>query len=112
MSHISIATNVTEKLALLAAIGNRVHDIKKRRLAIVHEENALADDLDRYNELIAPDFELRQDVRNQALAAHEKKKAKDDAKKAVEDRSKEESRKSSGPSKKAKKGDNASGSRE
>ena len=65
----AMANNVTEKIALLDAIIKRAGAIKKRSLEVIHEENILAEDLDRYNELLAPDDELRAEVKQSALMA-------------------------------------------
>ena len=57
-----MANNVTEKIAALDAIIKRAGAIKKRSLEIIHEETMLMEDLDRYDELLAPDDSLRAEV--------------------------------------------------
>ena len=61
-----MANNVTEKIAALDAIIKRAGAIKKRSLEIIHEETMLMEDLDRYDELLAPDDSLRAEVEEKA----------------------------------------------
>ena len=58
----AMANNITEKIALLDAIVKRAGAIKKRSLELIHEEEMLVDDFDRYHAHLAHDDELRAEV--------------------------------------------------
>ena len=56
------------------AIIKRAGAIKKRRLEIFHEENLLVQELDRYDDLLAPDGELRAELEDKKEKHKEKRK--------------------------------------
>ena len=60
---------------MLDAVIKRAGAVKNRSLEIIHEENMLVEDLDRYDMFLSPDDELRAEVEERE-EKHKKKRKK------------------------------------
>ena len=71
-----MANNLKEKVELLDAISSRALALKRSWVALINQENGLADDIDRLREIYSADFEFRDEIRAKEAEADQKKKEK------------------------------------